>query len=145
MLKRFTFWLWLAVVLQVLTGALHSIGLFITPTPANETERQLLDLMINYKQDLGAGIHRSMMELFKALSSCFSLLCLLGALTNFYLLRKKVDPSIVRGLVGIQIFVFGICLGVMALLTFLPPIVFTGLVFLSLAATYFTIPTRTAD
>jgi hypothetical protein len=142
MLRRFTLWLWIAIVFQLLTGALHATSLFITPTPANETERQLLELMINYKQNMGSGIYRSTMELFKALSSCFSLLCLLGALTNIYLLRKRVEPGIVKGLVGIQVFVFGICFGVMAVLTFLPPIVFSGLVFLFLAATYFMIPLR---
>ena len=32
MLKRHTCWLWTAVVFLFLTGALHSIGLFVTPT-----------------------------------------------------------------------------------------------------------------
>jgi hypothetical protein len=140
MLKRFTFWLWIAVVFQLLTGGIHSISLFVSPTPQNDTERQLIDLMMNYKLDLGAGIHRSTSQLFKALSSCFSLLCLLGALTNIFLLRKKAGADIVRGLVMIQVIVFGICFGVMAILTFLPPIVLSGLVFVFLAVTFFSIP-----
>lgn len=144
MLRRFTFWLWVAVVLQLLTGAVHSVSLFITPSPANETERQLIDLMINYRQDFGAGIHRSMMEIFKAVSSCFSLLCLLGGLINLYLLRKNVAADIVKGLVGVQVLIFGICFGVMAMLTFVPPIVATAMVFIVLAITYLTIPS-TAD
>ena len=49
MLKRYKFWLWLAVVFLLLTGAIHSIGLFISPVPANETERQMLKLMSTYK------------------------------------------------------------------------------------------------
>ena len=51
-MKRFTFWLWLAVVFQLLIVAVHSIGLFIPPSPANETEHQLFNLMLNYKQDM---------------------------------------------------------------------------------------------
>jgi hypothetical protein len=142
MLKRYTFWLWVAIVFQLLTGAVHSLSLFISPVPGNETERQLFDLMANYRLDMGAGIHRSLGELFKALSSCFSLLCLLGGLINIYLLRRKVEASVVKGLVGIQLIVFGICFGVNVALTFLPPIVLTGLVFLSLAFTYFATPSE---
>jgi hypothetical protein len=138
MFKRFSFWLWLAVVFQLLTCAIHSIGLFVTPSPANETERQLIDLMLHYKLDMGAGFHRSMWNLFVALSSCFSLLCLLGGLTNIYLLKKKVEASIVKGLVGIQLLVFGICFGVIVALTFLPPMVLTGLVLASLLGAYLT-------
>ena len=145
MLKRYTFWLWVAVVFQLLTGAVHSLSLFMSPVPGNETERQLFDLMANYRLDMGAGIHRSMGELFKALSSCFSLLCLLGGLINIYLLRRKVEASAVKGLVGIQLVVFGICFGVMAALTFLPPIVLTGLVVVSLAIAYFTNPGKSVS
>lgn len=147
LLKRYTFWLWLAVAFQLLTGVIHSLSLFITRDPAtlNATERQLFYLMTEYKADMGAGIHRSAGQLFKALSSCFSLLCLLGALTNIYLLRKRVAAGLVKGLTGIQLLVFGICFGVMAALTFLPPIVLSGLVFLFLAIAYFTNPGKSVS
>jgi hypothetical protein len=138
MFKRYTFWLWLAVFFQLLTAVAHSLSLFITPLPANDTERQLFDLMTNYRPNMGAGIHRSMGELFKALSSCFSLLCLLGGLINIYLLRKRVDAGVIKGLVGIQLLVFGICFGIMAVFTFLPPTILTGLVVFCLAGAYFT-------
>jgi hypothetical protein len=142
MLKRFSFWLWVVIVLQLLTAIFHSLSLFITPDPNTlpATERQILELMTTYRMDMGAGFHRTTGELFKALSSCFSLLYLLAALINLYLLKKRVDAGLIKGLVGIQIFVLGICFGVMALLTFLPPIVLTGLVFVFLAVTFFLTP-----
>src|SRR5258705_5019151 len=111
MFKRYTFWLWVAVVLQLLTGATHSLSFFVKPIPTSETERQLLELMANYRMDMAAGIHRSMHQLVTALSACFPLLYLLGALNNIYLLRKRVDTSLVKGLLAIQIVVFGICFG----------------------------------
>jgi len=86
--------------------------------------------------DMGGGIHRSMQQLLNALSACFPLLYLLGALNNIYLLRKRVEPSLIKGLVGIQLIVFGIGFGVMAVLTFLPPIILTGLVFITLSISY---------
>ena len=140
MLKRFTFWLWVAVVFQLLTAAIHSVSFFVTPVAGNDTERQLIELMANYRLDMGAGIHRSMQQLFTALSACFPLLCLLGALNNIYVLRKRVDADLVKGLLAIQVVVFGICFGVMAVLTFLPPIILTGLVFVTLSISYFLIP-----
>jgi len=139
MLKRHTFWLWLAVVFLFVTAVIHSIGLFIGPVPANETERQLLELM-NYQQDLGAGYHRSMRNLFTALSSCFSFLCLLGGLTTAFLLKRNAGPGILKGIVGIHLLVFAGVFVVMVIFTFLPPIVLSGLVVLFLAIGWMTIP-----
>lgn len=140
MLKRYTFWLWLAVVFLLLTGLIHSISLFISPVPANETERQMLALMSTYKQDMGAGFHRSMWNLFTALSACFTFVCLLGGLTIAYLLKKKAPADILKGVVRIHLLVFTACFVLMVVFAFLPPIVLTGLVVLFLAIGLFTIP-----
>ena len=140
MLKRYPFWLWLAVVFLLLTALIHSITLFLQPAAQNETERQLFDLMTSYKQDFGAGFKRSTKELVTALSACFSFVCLLGGLTLAFLLRKQAEVRIMKGVVGIHVLVFGICFAVMAVFTFLPPIVLTGLIFLSLLLAYFLMP-----
>ena len=140
MLKRYRFWLWLAVVFLLLNALIHSITLFLEPAAQNETQRQLFDLMTSYKQDFGAGFKRSMKELVTALSTCFSLLCLLGGLTLAFLARKQADVRIMKGVVGIHALVFGICFAVMVVFTFLPPIVLTGLIFLSLLLTFVLLP-----
>ena len=140
MLKRFSFWLWVAIAFQLLNALAHSLSFIITPVPANETERQLLDLMSNYRMDMGAGFSRSMHQLFTALSACFPLLFLLGASNNIYVLKRRLDPSVIKGLLAIQLIIFGICFGLMVVLTFLPPIVMSGLVFVSLAAAFFLTP-----
>ena len=139
MLKRYRFWLWLAVVFMFLTGAVHSISFFVRPVPGNEVERQLIELMSTYKNDFGAGFHPTMGNLFTALSSCFSLLCLLGGLTNAYLLKKRVDAGILKGIIWINLLVFGICFVMMLVFTFLPPIVLTGLIVLFLILAMLTI------
>jgi hypothetical protein len=128
MFKRYTLWLWIAIVFMLLNATIHSVTLFIQPAPQNETERQLVQLMTTYRNDFGAGFHPTPQNLFIALSSCFSLLCLLGGLMNAYLLKKKVGPEIMRGVIVIDLLVFGICFLVMAVFTFLPPIVLTGLI-----------------
>ena len=70
----------------------------------------------------------------------FSLVCLLGGLTLGFLARIKADVRILRGVVGVHVLVFGICFAVMAMFTFLPPIVLTGLIFVSLLITFLVIP-----
>src|SRR6185295_8913969 len=140
MLKRYQFWLWLAVVVLLLNALIHSVTLFIEPAAQDETQRQLFDLMSSYKQDFGAGFKRSTKELVTALSACFSFLCLLGGLTLAFLLRKQAEVRIMMGVVGIHALVFGICLAVMVVFTFLPPIILTGLIFLTLLLGYFVMP-----
>ena len=102
-----------------------------------------MELMNNYRMYMGAGIHRSMQQLVTALSACFPLLFLLGGLNNIYYLKKRINPTFLRGLLAIELIVFGICFGVVAVFTFLPPIVLTGLVFFFLAAAFFLIPRET--
>ena len=140
MLKRYRFWLVLAIVFLFLTTVIHGVTLFVQPAPQNEIERQLFQLMTTYKQDFGGGFRRSTKELVTALSACFSLVCLLGGLTLAYLVRKQVDLPLLKGVVAIHAVVFGIVFGVMVAFTFLPPIVLTGLVFTFLCVAFFLIP-----
>lgn len=144
MLKRYTFWLWMAVIFMFLTGTVHLLSLFFRPEPQDELDRQLIHLMTTYRPDLGPIFHPTPANLFTALSSCFSLLCFLGGLTNAYLLKKKVGAAIMRGILLIDLLVFGICFVMMAVFTFLPPIVLTGLIALFLLPA-FIISYRAAD
>jgi hypothetical protein len=131
-MTNFKRWLQAASVFQLLTAAFHALSFFADPAPQNETERTLIDLMYNYRQDLGAGMKATMQQLFTALSACFPLLCIFGAWLNFYLLHNTRDIALIRGIMGIEVVVFGLLFVVMAALTFLPPIVCTGLVFAAL-------------
>jgi len=70
MLKRYTFWFSAAVIFQFLTGIIHSLSLFIAPSPENEAERQMFDLMTTHKLNMGGGFHPTFFNLFTALSSC---------------------------------------------------------------------------
>ena len=70
MLHRFSFWLWATAILQLLTGFIHGLGLFVEQKAENPTGKQMLSLMKTFKLDLDAGFHATMMTLFLALSSC---------------------------------------------------------------------------
>ena len=140
MLKRYTFWAKAAIVFLFLTAALHSLSFFVSHKPANDQERQLSELLNNYYEDLGAGFHRTFFDLFTALSACYPLLCVLAALTLSYLLWKGAEPGLMKGIFLINAFVFGVCSIVMIVFAFLPPIVLTGLIFLSLFVAYILCP-----
>lgn len=56
---------------------------------------------------------------------------------NAYLLRKRVDAAFVKGITAINLIVFGAVFVVMAVFTFLPPIIFSGLIFGCLTAAFF--------
>lgn len=119
------------ITVQFLTAFFHSMSFFGKPRATNETEEKLIDLFTNYKQDLGAGFSRSTFDLFNGLSTSFTLICLLGGWINLFFLRKRLDASLWRGLLFIEMVVFGALFLFMILFTFLPPIVLTGLIFIS--------------
>ena len=45
-----------------------------------------------------------------------------------------------KGILAINVAIFGVCFLVMAVFTFLPPIVCTGLIFINLLAAYIVVP-----
>jgi len=138
MLKKYSFWLKAASIFQLLTAGLHSLSFLNNPAPENDSEKQLMELMNNYKKDLGGGFDPSMNDLLICLSACLPLLCILGGWINLYLLKRKADANIMKGIIGINIIVFGICFILTAIFTFLPPIICTGLIFVCLLLSWLT-------
>ena len=132
-------WFKSAAVVQIITGLIHSLSFLFEPKAQNETEKQLLNLMTTYQNDLGFGFSPTQMDLFLALSSCFSLMYLFGGISNFFLLRKNIDVRILRELLIINILFFGTSFVIMFFMTFLYPVILTGLTFVLLVVSYFTI------
>jgi uncharacterized iron-regulated membrane protein len=118
--------------LMLLTAFFHTLSFFSEPKPANDTEKTLFALMKNYQRDLGLGFTPTTSDLMTGLSACFSLLCLMGGLLNLFLAKKNQDISLLKGILNIELLVFGLLFVLMAIYTFLPPIVLTSLIFLCL-------------
>jgi hypothetical protein len=76
-----------AVALLII-GAVHAISFFQPLLPANDTEKQLLDLMSSYKFDL-AGSLRSMDNLLTGFSMCFMLAALAFGAFDLLLSRER--------------------------------------------------------
>jgi len=140
MLKKYTFWFKGAILFQFITGVFHLLSFLNSPAPKNESEKQLFDLMSNYKFDLGTGFLRSMDDLMTSFSIAFALLLFFSGILNLFLLLSKLPFRILKGVILINFFIYLICFISMELLTFLPPIICTGLIVLSLLVSYFFIP-----
>ena len=138
-MNRYTTWLKTAATLQLIAAVLHAISFFVTLPTTNETEKQLTTLMDTYKFDLGFGFHRTMGEMTLVFSASFLLLCLLGGWINWHLLRKKVEPGIMKGIITINLIVFGILLVLTVMFAFLQPIILIGLIVLFLILARLTI------
>ncbi|MBK8483451.1 MAG: hypothetical protein IPL31_03590 [Saprospiraceae bacterium] len=123
------------LVFLFLSAIFHSLSFFAKPEPANDSERQLLDLMNNYQMDMGAGFVRTFHEIFLSVSACFTLICLFGGILLFYLFKCNLTKQVMTGVLNIYCFIFGIAFIVMLVFTFLPPIVCIGFVFISLIST----------
>jgi len=136
MLKKFSFWIWGAIVTQFLTSVFHSLSFFAKQEPTNETEKQLIDITGSYRANLGMGFHRTFAELFTAVSLCFTLICLFGALINWYFKKKNLAADLWKGLLLIEMVIFGAMFIAMAVFAFLPPIICTGLIFLFVSGAY---------
>ena len=142
MIKRYIFWARAAAMIQLITALFHALSVFVSPPPQNDAEKQLFDLVNGYRADMGFGFRRTTAELITGLSSCFTLLCLLGALTILFLLREKATFRIMKGILNIQCIIFGICFLMMGVFTYLPPILLTGLAFVSLLIARITMEQR---
>lgn len=72
----------------ILLGLVHSLSLFQKPAAANDTEKQLLDLMTNYRFNL-MGSMRSMMDLLQGFSTLFTVTALGLGVLDLLLVRER--------------------------------------------------------
>lgn len=134
MFKNYKFWFRAGSWALLITGLLHSLSLINKPVPTNDTERQLLDLMMNYTL---AGVNRTMYDLFFFFSLCLTMFSLFTAGMNL-LFAKYYIPSahdrifITGNLIFWTIFLIPLCL-----LTFIVPIVCYAICWLFFLVAFF--------
>ncbi|RTY93682.1 hypothetical protein [Flavobacterium sp. GT3R68] len=126
--------------MQILTGCLHSVTLFVSPKPANTTEKQLFDLMDNYHFDFGSGFTPTMGDLMTSFSISLSLFLLFAGVMNLVLLQNRVAAETMDHVIRINTIFFGLCLLTMIFMAFLVPIVCLALIVLALMIANITLP-----
>src|SRR5688572_435303 len=120
-------WITLSVIFLILTGLIHSIGLVAGLQGQNEAENRLIELMSSTRLDVGPFFSPTMTDVFTALSSCFSWWYVFAGILLLYLRSRKVDPTTLKGALGLYVIFFGTSAVVMFFLTFLYPIILTML------------------
>ncbi len=74
----------------LLLALVHSLSLFTRPVPANDTERQLQDLMANYRLNV-MGSMRSMDNFLRGFSISFMLAALVIGVVDLVLNRERAE------------------------------------------------------
>lgn len=126
------------ITLQFFAAFLHSLSFLSRPVGTNDTEKQLIQLLTSYKQEMGLGISRSTFDVYTGLSTCFCFLCILGGWINLYFLKNNLHALLWKGLLRIQSIVFGAVLVSMVVFTFLPYMVIMGLIVVAAGTAYYT-------
>jgi len=124
-------------VFLLIIGAVHSLSLIKPLAAANDTERQLLDLMTNYKFDL-AGSPRSMLMLLNGFSISFMLAALgFGALD---LAVAKERAGLLKRVALINVLWLGTMLAVSLRYFFIVPTTFLSIALLLFLIAWFALP-----
>ncbi len=144
MIRSYHFWLKSAITFQFLTGSIHLLSFLNKPEPKNESEKQLLDLMSNYQFDLGGGFLRSMEDLMNSFGITYTLFLFFSGMINTFLLKSNIPLKIMKGVVLINFFTYLIFFITMCMLTFLPPIICSGLILFLLLLAFLKINSATA-
>lgn len=144
-MKKHILWLKIAATLQLITAGFHSLSFIKKFEASNATEKQMIDLMDNYHMDMGLGFKPTMGNFMLSFSICFTLLLLFAGLLNWWMLAKKVDDHLLKGIVGINLLIFSACFLTMIMLTFIMPITCIGLIWLALLIAYLYAPKAKAN
>lgn len=121
-----------SIFFLLVTGILHALSFIGKPEAKNDQEKQLIELTSNYQMDLGGGIQRTYSEIFSALSSCLTLICLFAGLLLWYILKNALEIRLLKGILHIYLVIFGTMFIIMACLTFWPPIICSACIYASL-------------
>lgn len=120
----------------IATAGIHLLSFVAPQEPANDTERQLMDLMANYKQYLGFGITRSTNELFTFLSLCMTFLCLFAGISNLIVAKHFDNEALAAKVITFNVIFWTVVLVPLYLLTFLPPEVCFTVAWLAFVAAF---------
>jgi len=130
-----SFWHAVGAWLQLLTAMIHGTSLFAESTPANETEKQMLALVRDYKMDMGAGFFRSFDDLFLSISAFMTLSLFFAAAINFAAIRST-DQNMRRNIILANLVYSATAANVFYLWAFLPPFVCLSLIAAAFAASF---------
>jgi hypothetical protein len=121
----------------LILGCVHSLSLFVTQVPANDTEKQLLDLMANYKFNLMGSIC-SMAGLMRGFSISFMLAALGFGALDLALSRER--SGLLKRVALVNIIWLAVMIAVSLRYFFVVPISFLAIALLIFALAWWKLP-----
>jgi hypothetical protein len=118
-------------------GLVHSLSLFAKQTPANDSERQLLDLMVNYRFNV-LGSMRSMDDFLRGFSTSFMLAALVVGALNLAVVRERV--GLLRRIALVNVLWLAAMTAVSLRYFFILPTSFLALALLIFVSAWLTLP-----
>jgi hypothetical protein len=129
-------------VLLLLIGLVHASSLFGTPTPANDTEKQLFSLMRDYHFNL-MGSSRSMNDLMRGFSMAFMLAAF--GFGIFDLVVRKERTELLMRVALVNILWLATMMVVSLRYFFAVPTSFLATTLILFALAWFKLPARTGE
>jgi hypothetical protein len=123
----------------VLIGLVHSLSLIGKQVPANDTEKQLLELMTNYRFDL-MGSMRSMGELLRGFSIAFMLAALVMGAVDLVLSRER--EGLLKRVALVNVIWLAGMMAVALRYFFVIPISFLAIALILFALAWFKLPAQ---
>jgi hypothetical protein len=124
-------------LMLVLLGLVHTLSLIRDPVPANETERQLFDLMNTYRFNL-MGSMRSMSDLMRGFSMSFTVASIgLGTL-DLILARERA--GLLKRIALVNVIWLAALVGIALRYFFAVPLSFQVGTLVLFVAAWFTLP-----
>ncbi|HSG82073.1 MAG TPA: hypothetical protein VLC48_07480 [Gemmatimonadota bacterium] len=136
-MRKMNFPFRLGTYVLLITALVHLIGHFYKRPPANDQERQLLELMTGYRMDVG-GIQRSVQQVLSGFSLTFSVLLLFVAALNLAVIRLAPEERrFVHAITMVNTIGTGILLVISAVSFPLPPTLLLGAAYAAFALSLF--------
>jgi len=121
----------------LLLGLVHSLSLFGKPVPANDAERQLLDLMSTYKFNV-MGSMRSMDDFLRGFSISFMLATFVIGAVDLVLCRERA--ALLKRVALVNTIWLGVMTAVSLRYFFIIPISFLAVALLIFALAWLRLP-----
>ncbi len=135
--ENYMLWFRIGSFALIATGFIHLIGHFRGINPANETEKQLIDLMTGYVLQ---PINITMMELFNGFSLFYALFFLMTGELDLWLSRAyKENPTEVKKIAVVNIIGLGVGTGISFYYFFFAPILCISIALVCFVISFFTI------
>ena len=136
-MRKLNFPFRLGTYILLVTALVHLIGHFYKRPPANDQERQLLELMTNYSMDMG-GVQRTVEDVLGGFSLTFAAALMFLAALNLAVIRSRPDDRrLVKSITVINTIGTGVLLVISGFSFPLPPTALFASAYLAFAVSLF--------